>query len=350
MLMVAVISVQAQDEPSFTLSGSVDTYYKVTPGYGWSGPGTSFTSSTGFGMGMVNLVGAYEGEKTGVVADVVFGPRGVEAAFGTNLFGQNIVNQMYGYWNVSDKMTLTLGQWNTFLGYEVISPTANINYSTSYMFSWGPFSQAGLKADFALSDDLSLMLAFMNPTDFLSTNTPGPDGADDYNYTLGVQLGYKGTYLNARYGDASGKLFQIDLTGGYDLTESFYLGINATLLDDDGAGFYGAAIYPKIALSESFSLAARAEYFAVTGGYLSYDIDADDDGVVDGIGYYAIGRDADGDGNVIDLTFSANYSVGNITLIPEVRFDLTSEDTYVNTDGEASSTLPTLIFAAVYSF
>ena len=306
LFLLGVVTVQAQDEEeesAFSLSGSVDTYYKVTPGYGWSGPGTSFTSSTGFGMGMVNLVGAYEGEKVGVVADLVFGPRGMEAAFGTNLYGQNIVNQMYGYWNVSDKVTLTLGQWNTFLGYEVISPTANINYSTSYMFSWGPFSQAGLKADFALSEDFSLMLALMNPTDFLSTNLPGPDGADDYNYTLGVQLGYKGTYLNARYGDASGKLFQVDLTGGYDLSESFYLGINATILDDDGAGFYGAAIYPKIAISESFALAARAEYFAMTGGYLIYDE----------FGSAPIGYDADGDPvrEVRDRWSQGRHEAGN---------------------------------------
>ncbi|HAE72380.1 MAG TPA: porin, partial [Flavobacteriaceae bacterium] len=42
----------------------------------------------------------------------------------------NIVNQLYMYWNVSDKVTLTMGNFNTFLGYEVISPAANFNYST----------------------------------------------------------------------------------------------------------------------------------------------------------------------------------------------------------------------------
>ncbi|MFT6882012.1 MAG: hypothetical protein ACJAVY_000805 [Marinoscillum sp.] len=345
-LGVAAISVQAQEmsettmeaqaeeAPAFSLSGTVDTYFKANPGYGASAtPNTSFTSGTGFSMGMVNLVGSYEGEKTGVVADLVFGPRGIEAAFGAPI-GGSIVNQMYAYWNVSDKVTLTMGQWNTFLGYEVISPAANINYSTSYMFSWGPFSQSGLKADFALSDDLSLMIALMNPTDVLETNVVGPDGADDFNYTLGFQLGYKGTYLNARYGDASGELFQVDLTGGYDLTETFYLGVNATILDDGAnGGFIGAAIYPKIAISETFAIAARAEYFAVSDNY-------------GGI----LATDVNGDGNVINLTLSANYMVGPLTLIPEVRIDMTSEDNYADTDGKASSSLPTLILAAVYSF
>ena len=47
-------------------------------------------------------------------------------------------------------MTVTLGNFNTFLGYEVISPAANFNYSTSYMFSYGPFSHTGMKLDFSV--------------------------------------------------------------------------------------------------------------------------------------------------------------------------------------------------------
>lgn len=344
ILILGVSTVQAQeeeDEGGFSFSGSVDTYFKATPGYGASAPGTSFTNGSGFSMGMVNLIGAYEGEKVGVVADLVFGPRGMEAAFGDTWTGQQIVNQMYGYWMVNDKVTLTLGQWNTYLGYEVISPTANINYSCSYMFSWGPFNQTGLKADFALSDHWSLTLAFMNPTDVLESNYPAADG--NFKYTGGLQLGYTtdagGVYLNSRVGDASGKLFQVDLTGGFDLSDVFYLGFNGTILTDDGNGFAGVALYPKVALSESFALALRGEYFAMNGGYL-----------VSSDGSSPIGYDADEDGSVIDLTLSGNYTVGKMTLIPEVRFDFTSEDTYVNTDGDASTTLPTLIFAAVYAF
>lgn len=334
IVALSAFTAQAQDEPALTFSGTVDTYFKATPGFGSSAPGSSFTNGTGFSMGMINLVGTYEGEKTGLVADVVFGPRGKEAAFGAPI-GGSFVNQMYGYWNVSDKVTLTLGQWNTYLGYEVISPASNFHYSTSYMFSWGPFSQAGLKANIALSDKVGLTLAFMNPTDKLETNP------DTTKYTAGLQLSYSGdaggVYLNARYGDASGELFQVDLTGGYDLSESFYLGFNATLLDDAGAGFVGGAIYPKVTLSDAFSLGARAEYFAVSGGYIPFAF---------ANSFY----DVDGDGSVIDLTVSANYSVGNLTLIPEVRFDLTSEDAFVDTDGAASGTLSTFILAAVFSF
>ena len=134
---------------------------------------------------MANFVAAYEGEKTGVVADVVFGPRGDEAVGGYNL------NQLYAYWNVSEGTTLTMGRFNTYLGYEVISPVGNFNYSTSRLFSNGPFSHVGLKADFALSDDFSLMLAVMNVTD-TNNNLTGT-------YSAGAQLGYSGQFLNFYY-------------------------------------------------------------------------------------------------------------------------------------------------------
>jgi hypothetical protein len=347
LLLVAFLATSfiatAQDEEeggALTFSGSVDTYWRSTFGQEAQAPGTSFANGTGFSMGMVNLVTSYEVGKVGFVGDLVFGPRGVEAAFGDTWTGQSIVNQMYAYWNVTDKVKLTLGQWNTYLGYEVISPAANFNYSTSYMFSWGPFSQAGLKADIAVSDNFSVALAVMNPTDVLETNIP-----DYTKYTAGLQLGYStdagATFLNARYGDASGKLFQIDLTGGYDLSDAFFLGFNATYLDDDGAGFSGVALYPQVALSDDFSLGLRGEYFMVTKDYLG-----DGDPTTIDI----IGRDANGDGSVIDLTLSANYSIGNLTLIPEIRMDMTSEDTYADGDGAPTKSLSSFLLAAVFSF
>src|SRR5690606_4754784 len=140
---------------------------------------TSFANLPGFSLGMANIIATYQGEKVGAVADLVFGPRGEQAVFGSPMFtggmagSSQIVNQLYVYWNVSDVVTLTMGNFNTFLGYELISPTGNFNYSTSYMFSNGPFSHTGLKADFALSDKWSLMAAVMNPTDMTEFNLAG---------------------------------------------------------------------------------------------------------------------------------------------------------------------------------
>ena len=92
----------------------------------------------------------------------------------------------------------------------------NFHYSTSYLFSYGPFSHTGLKADYAISDDQSLMVAIMNPTDLTEMN-------DVDLYTYGLQYGFKGTYLNFLfYGkqavDADAT-FQADITGSYELND-----------------------------------------------------------------------------------------------------------------------------------
>ncbi|MEM7382628.1 MAG: outer membrane beta-barrel protein, partial [Bacteroidota bacterium] len=307
-------------------------------------PGSSFANDPGFALGMVNLIAGYEGDKVGFVADLVFGPRGEDAVFGSPFGSPNIVNQLYVYWNVSESTTLTFGNFNTFLGYEVISPTANFNYSTSYMFSYGPFSHAGLKADFDLGNDWSAMLAVLNPTDFTDINPFGE-------LSFGAQLGYSGQYINVLFGkqgfnevlDGTGalvdtdvkSLFQIDYTGGFDLSDDFFLGINATYQDTDGAGFYGAALYPQLKTSETFTIGLRGEYFATSEFF----------GDVAGIG-----SDADGDGSVFTVTLTGNAKVGDLTIIPEIRLDSSSEDVFVNSDLEANGSLASFVLAAVYGF
>ncbi|MEQ8242227.1 porin [Fulvivirga sp.] len=366
--------VEETESSAVTVSGSVDAYFRTNLGapnkmpgvIDGTAPGTSFANRPGFSLGMVNLILAKEGKKAGFVADLVFGPRGEDAVFGSPMnaavngsFGGSaqIVNQLYAYWNVSDNVTLTMGNFNTFLGYEVISPTANFNYSTSYMFSYGPFSHTGLKADFALSDDMSAMVSIMNPTDMTEFNFVST-------YTLGAQFGIKGVYFNFLYGDQDGKLdedldtdgdtsagstFQGDITAGFDLSDKLFLGLNATYnstgtgeivngttiedVDGDAAGFYGLAGYFQVATSDALSLGARIEYFQVYNG---------------GLG--VIGLDADGDGSVIDVTLSAQYKVGDLTIIPEFRLDSSSEDSFTDSDYLPTKSLSSFVLAAVYSF
>ncbi len=369
MLLSAVVLAQDEEEEkswtdNFSISGSVDTYYRinmnglnsdvpiieagvptgvVTP----VAPGTSFANDNGFAIGMANLIAGYEGEKVGFVADLVFGPRGEDAVF-NDTGPTSIVNQLYVFWNVSDKVTLTLGNWNTFLGYEVISPVANFNYSTSYMFSYGPFSHNGLKADFDLGNDRSLMLAVMNQTDFTST-------ASQTDVSFGAQIGFAGQFLNFLYGDQGidrivddgtledvdiESLFQIDFTGGFDITEDLYLGINATYQDTGDVGFnadtadigfYGVALYPQYSFSDSFALGLRGEFFEEKGDF------------------GAIGTGLE-DSNVFAVTLTGNYTIGGLTVKPELRLDSTSDDAFIDSDLNPQSSLASFLLAAVYAF
>lgn len=361
-------SAEEAEGTGFDVSGSVDVYYRANlnaknnPAVSYPTPGSAFANGNGFSLGMFNLITSYSGQKTGVVADLAFGPRGADAVF-LSPAPLNLVNQLYVYWNIGESTTLTLGNFNTFLGYEVISPAANFHYSTSYMFSYGPFSHTGIKADFGLSDDFSLMLGVFNPTDFTDFNPLNT-------YTVGAQLGYSGdassVYLNLLYGDQDGKLdkdalnpedesagatFQVDLTAGFDLTEKFYLGLNTTFnttapgqvakgteiedQDGDANTFYGVAAYLQYGISDNFTLGLRGEYFGEGNG-----------------GAGAIGAyDLDGNASVTNLTLSGNIVIGNLTLIPELRVDIASEDsTFVDSKLKPSGSLASVLLAAVYSF
>ncbi len=321
----------SSEQPKFTLSGSGDTYFRTNLNAsnnaaedGIIAPVTSFANLPGFSLGMINLVGTYSGEKGGIVGDLVFGPRGSDAVFASPLYSNSgqIVNQLYAYWNVSEITTITMGNFNTFLGYEVISPTANFNYSTSYLFSYGPFSHTGLKVDIAFENGWSFMGGILNPTDITEFNLNG-------DYFFGTQLGYGGFYLNGLFGSG---YTQVDLTGGLDVTAHFYLGVNATIANAEAdAGFSGAALYAQYATSNKFKIGARIEYFN------------------DKDGNFVFGSDIENT-SALDLTLSANYKIGGLTIIPEVRMDILSEDLFADRDGAANNTLSSFVLAFVYGF
>lgn len=329
-LACSLFAQEEETKPTFSISGSVDAYYRANLNApndldNWTAPGSSFANLPGFALGMANVVFSYEGEKAGFVADLVFGPRGTDAIFNSPMYSAtgNIVNQLYAYWNVSESVTLTMGNFNTFLGYEVISPTANFNYSTSYLFSYGPFSHTGIKADFALSDDVSLMVGVMNDTDLTEFNPTG-------DYAFGAQLGVSGQFLNVLV-DPS--FFEIDFTGGFDLSDDLFLGINAAYLslEDSAGGFMGAALYPQYAVSDAFTLGLRGEYFA-----------EDKD-------FGAIGTGVE-DSSVLGLTLTGSFAIDNLTIKPEIRLDSASDNAFLDNDLALQKSLGSFVLAAIYSF
>jgi len=307
-------------ESKVSVSGSVDMYGTANFVDGAGTPGILIANpanANGFGLGSINTVFAYEGEKSGFVADLAFGPKADDA----NLAGA--INQLYAYYNVSDKTTITAGQFNTFLGYEVISPAANFNYTVSYLFNAGPFSHTGVKLDYAASEDLSYMLAVTN-----SHAISSADGNVGGEMQFGAQVGYKGQYLNFIYGGVDGSgitdnMF-VDYTGGFDLSDSLFLGINAAYShsEDADAGYQGAALYLENTFSDSFALGLRPEFFQMNGA---------------------------SDATVTALTLAASSSLtDNLKVITELRMD-SSEDGMIEAfAGEES--VSALTIAAVYSF
>ena len=313
-----IATAQEEEKGTFTLSGTVDTYYSTnlsTSAIGTTGVLTDVPAN-GFGLGMANTIFSYEKGKTGVVADLTFGPRANAANAYTGA-----INQLYAYYNASEKVTFTLGQFNTFYGYEVISPAGNFNYSVSYLFNAGPFSHTGLKIDYAATEDLSFMIAVTNPHGVIAGAN-----SDSDNYQLGFQTGYKGQFFNLAYGaDGFGDtdVLYLDYTGGFDISDSLYLGINAAYAnsEDADAGYQGVALYFQNAFSDTFSLGLRPEFFTTTSG--------------------------SGDESVSAFTLSGNTSLSDsLKLITELRYDTSDDVTFIGGEEKVTG----LTIAAVYAF
>ncbi|MEL7119027.1 MAG: porin [Bacteroidota bacterium] len=334
---VPLITGEAEEEEeksTFEISGFVDAYYA------WSSIDqalpTSFTESVNsFNLGMANVVFSKEG-KVGFVADLAVGPR-AEVANGFNGTTLAAIKQLYVTYSPSDWLTFTFGNYSTHVGYEVIDAPANVNYSTSYMFSNGPFYHTGLKADIALSDQFGLMLGVFDDTDSKLDFTPGKH--------FGAQLSYAGealeVYLNYIGGqdqaesliDPSIRGHQFDITATYQATEKLGFGLNATtktnvIEEADNTTWSGAALYTNYAINDGFTLGGRAEFIS------------DQDGLIMG----AL------DGNVTSFTLSANFFEGPLTFIPEFRIDTSSDDVFLSGDGNAESSNALFILGLVYSF
>ena len=319
-------------DPPLAISGSVDAYYK----YDFSGQKTNIPTSfagdqNSFSIGMLDLALKKKVGKASFVGEASFGPRSDQSIPVANYHIQNL----YVSYDVSDKFNLTGGYMATFIGYEVISPTGNFNYSTSYLFTNGPFQNAGFKATYTFSDKASLMAGIFNDqwNVYQSVHNIGTFGAQ---LMLAPAKGWT-AYLNVITSNnttiTSGT--ELDLTTTYQITDAFKLGLNAADYSaSNGAGtggFAGVALYPQIAVSKEVTLGVRGEYFKTKTGT-----------------YAAFGPAAGS--SVTGLTFTANIKSGPLTLIPEIRLDNGSKTMFLDSNNAATKSASQFVLAAVYAF
>ncbi len=320
----------------FDIHGSVDAYYQHS--FAETPAPTSFTDTEdGFSLGMGNLMLSREG-KVGFMLDLAFGPRADAANGFTTGSTLAAVKQIYLTYSPWDWINLTAGNFSTFIGYELITPADNINYSMSYLFSNGPFYHTGIKADVALGEKFGLMVGLFNDTDNKFDFTSGKH--------IGAQLSYAegnfAVYLNYLHGKSiegdtllpDTYVNQLDLVATLQATEKLALGLNITdkintvAEGGEDTNWFGAALYANYTFSELFTLGFRGEYLG------------DKDGLILGAT----------DGSVIDLTLSGNFHVGPMIFIPEFRLDLANEEVFTGEDGKATNAIPSFLLAAIYAF
>lgn len=325
-------SIFAQEDEGLKISGSVDTYYKYD-GSGSANIPTSFADEqNSISIGMIDLVLEKSAGKASFVGEIAFGPRNAGSAGpATGDFAPRIQN-LYVSYGLTDQLSITGGYMGTFVGYEIISPTGNFNYSTSYLFTNGPFQNAGVKLDYAVNDKFGVMVGVFNPWNtYQAPADVGPSSFGAQVYVSPVD-GWD-AYVNFVTGGESGT--EIDLTTTYQVTDDLMLGLNAASYSSTGLGadsastFTGAALYVNYGLSDFAAIGLRGEHFICGGEF----------GALNG-----------SDGSVTAITLSGNLMAGDLTFIPEVRIDFADSDVFLDSDSNPTGSASQIVLAAVYAF
>ncbi len=399
-LLLAALTTQAgvnedtTKSGKLTVSGYVDVYYQYnlnnpTPEVGlYQGP-TSTTDgienvgrifdvkNNQFSLGLVQTKFAYTTDKSEAVVDLTYGPNSLLGNFG-NVAGANdlMIKQAYFSYMFTDKLNVTVGQFGTHVGYELIDAPLNYNYSLSYLFGNGPFYHTGLKASYEISENFGIMAGVVNGwdamLDFNGTKSaiaqvfisPKEDFNIYVNYIGGNEKnGWSFPTIgnpNAPTTTTANTVSHLfDLTTSYQLSDVFKLGLNAAYgfgnnlkLDptdlEDGlskATWGGVALYADYRFSDFFGLGLRAEHFN----------DKDAVRFISG----AIGQGVSM--NAFTLTGDMKFMDGHFNLKPEFRIDVadvnddlagTSKGFTKNPGGDAKTTnvQPTIGMAAIYAF
>ncbi|MEO6814936.1 MAG: outer membrane beta-barrel protein [Ginsengibacter sp.] len=334
-------SVNAQDSArasSFKLSGSADVYYRYDFNNPKVAPYNNFTSFThsqnSFEPGMISVKAEHAIGKVGLVADIGFGKRAQE--FSYNDSGSSVaIKQLYVTYVPVSGVKITLGSWVTHIGYEAVDACLNRNYSMSYLFSYGPFFHTGLKSELALGERSSLMIGIVSPFDLkYASGLPKMMIAQLATTSKDEKLKASFNYQGGKYND-SARLYQEDIVINYSIFDKFGLGYNGTLQTrqehnsikwNTAGSWWGSALYVTADPKSWLGFTLRQEYFSDKKNVLGIDA------------------------YVFETTFSTNFKIDDLMLIPEFRYENASKNIYKKSNGAFLKNTGSFLLAAVYKF
>lgn len=333
---------EVKKEPSLIITGSLDAYYKYDFTNTKANSFTSFTQThNAFSLGMASIKLEHKGDKVSAVADLGFGPRAKDFSYNDDGITQAI-KQLYVSYSPKDWLKFTAGTWATHIGFELVDPQLNRNYSMSYMFTNGPFTHTGIKGEVTKGKH-GAMLGISNATDFRIV----PDGQINKKFLI-AQYTYAPTdkiklYLNYAGGQNpdTSKTSQFDALATAKFSDKFNIAFNGTVNSTqlwDGSknieskSWWGSALYLNYDPQSWFGLTLRGELFSDKNQFKVFG-------------------SSSGGGNVFAATFSANYKTGGLILIPEIRVENSSKEIlFTNKSGSFTKSAASFLVAAVYSF
>ena len=328
-----------ESKPKTVISGSVDTYYRYDFNKQVENNRTSFTNSNNsFELGAARVKIEHTTSNLDMVAELAFGKRAEEFSY-NDANTISAIRQLYISYSPWKNIKFTAGEWATHFNNEVFEPDENRNYSMSYMFTYGPFFNTGIKAEATFGKN-GFMLGVSNPNDYKSLNDAKKYVIAQYSYTPSDNFKAYLNYFSGQRPTDSAKVSQLETILTQKFTEKFnmlYIGGIAFNKSqqygkyEDSRNWWYSGLYFNYDPTSLFGLTLRTEYF-------------NDDKQQTLFAAFPVG------GSVFETTLSANFKIKNLTIIPEFRFENASQGIYTKPNGASTKTDGSFLIAAVYHF
>ena len=343
--ILSSVCLYAQDSSSapkaFTVSGFADLYYRKDFAKSDANNFTSFTGAQkSLELGMASVKLEYKPGKLDLVADLGFGPKAREFSYNDKGFFSS-VKQLYASYSATDWLKFTAGTWATHVGYELVDPQLNRNYSMSYMFTNGPFTHTGVKAEVSKGKS-GFMIGMSHATDYRKR----PSGLirkefliAQYSYAFTDNIKLFLNYVGGKNPDTS-KVSQFDAVLTAKISDKVSVGYNGTInttkawdgsKNVDGKSWSGNAFYLNVDPVSYAGLTLRQEFFSDKNQLKVF-------------------ASAAGGSTVSATTISANFKLGGFLFIPEIRYESAGQAIYKDVNNRAVKSATNFIFAAIYSF
>ena len=265
------------------------------------------------------------------------------------------VTQAYASY-ATGPLTVIGGKFATLAGAELITSPSNKNYSRAWMFGWGPYTHTGLRATYVASDMVTLIGGINNGWDQVSAiqGTTGKTGELGLILTPSTMFSLATTYLNGKEGTTQGLTTAgtvgtrsyLDMVGTINATDKLNFVFDYANGKQDNVTLTGLAapiqakwnalaLYANYQLTDAWRASYRHEGFDDKNGYRS--------GLV--IGGVATAQ------KLTSNTLTVGYAVDKkLELRGEMRFDKSTQNAFLLSNGSASNTQHSYSLEAVYQF
>ena len=201
---------------------------------------------------------------------------------------QAFVQYAKGQW------TLIGGKFLTLVGAEVIAPTGNTNFSRSLTFYAEPLTHTGVRATFAASDQLSLIMGVNNGWNIVHDNNTsktielGASFAPNKMWSFALQ-GYVGKEPVSSTQDATRSI--ADFVGTWNATDALTVILNYDWGRQDSfpgtdpttttnASWTTGALYLNYAINPAWRVSVRTELLNDKGGFVTGTVQKIKEGTV----------------------------------------------------------------------